>query len=98
MFNPGKFLFCRDDTVCVKYSYGPLCDHVLVREVGVFCSFAPNCDVAVNHPMNYVSTHNFMFCNNPKADGYFPGIISKGKVPSQRRIIIGRDVWIGKTQ
>ncbi len=95
-------------TKCGKYSYGPLCNHFWVEEVGAFSSFAPGTDVVENHPVQYISVHAFMYsdkdCFNyfEKYDNYhdriwyFPGIRPKAKAHKMRRIRIGNDVWLGK--
>lgn len=91
-----------------KYSYGPLCNHWLVEEVGAFCSFAPGSDVVENHPVQYISTHAFMYCDKSCSEliedygqykerpWYFPGIMPKAESHKYRRITIGNDVWFGK--
>lgn len=95
-------------TRCGKYSYGPLCSHWLVEEVGAFCSFAPGSDVVENHPVQYISTHAFMYCDKNCSElienyeqykdrpWYFSGIVPKAKVHKYRRIIVGNDVWFGR--
>lgn len=98
----------RLNTSCGKYSYGSLCNHIYVEKVGAFCSFAKGVDVAINHPLTYLSTHPFMYCdeacsnvfekydNCKEEDCYFPGVKPKGKVPGLHRITIGNDVWLGQ--
>lgn len=90
-----------------KYSYGPLCNHVLVEEVGAFCSFAAGTDVLRNHPTQYISTHPFLYygttANNiykkyedyKDRPWYFDEVSPKGTDEKTRRIIIGHDVWLG---
>ena len=94
-------------TECGRYCYGPLCNHNLVKSVGSFCSFAPGSDVVPNHPINYISTHPFLYGNNTpdrmnkKYDDfkdenwYFPGIIPRGFTHKTKKITIGNDVWLG---
>lgn len=93
---------------CGKYSYGPLCDHWLVESVGAFCSFAPGTDVVENHPINYISTHPFLYYggetdrihvkwNELKGQrAYFEGIMPKGDNYRLHKIKIGNDVWLGR--
>lgn len=97
-------------TKCGKYSYGPLVDHVLVEEVGAFCSFAGGTDVVANHPTDYVTTHA-MICHDKKISSifrnyedcegqpwHFPGVHpdSQTRIKNLRKIHIGNDVWLGK--
>ncbi len=94
-------------TMAGKYSYGPLCDHWLVEKIGAFCSTAYGADVVENHPVQYISTHPFMYAggtndewkylnNNPAEPWFFPGITPHGFHYKRKRIIIGNDVWIGR--
>lgn len=95
-------------TRCGKHSYGPLCNHWLVEEVGAFCSFAIGADVVGNHPIEYISTSPFMYRDESvnavfgkwdeyKNDvAYVEGIKPKAKVERLRRIKIGNDVWLGR--
>ncbi len=104
-------VFCKmggngSNTICGKYSYGPLCDHPLVARVGAFCSFAYGVNVLPNHPTQYISTHDFVFHGNANGNNitpydkfvneswYFEGIEPQGLV-DLRRITIGNDVWLG---
>ena len=92
---------------CGKYSYGPLCDHWLVERVGAFCSFARGTEVVENHPIQYISTHPFLYHSSHASDLYhsyneynkqlwfFPGIEPMGKQHKFRKITIGNDVWLG---
>lgn len=94
-------------TKCGKHSYGPLCNHWLVEEVGAFCSYAIGSDVVGNHPIEYISTSPFMYrdeSGNPvfakweaykDSAEYVEGIRPKAKVERLRRIKIGNDVWLG---
>lgn len=72
-------------TECGKYSYGPLCNHWLVKKVGAFSSFAAGTDVVENHPTQYISTHPFLYYGNAefidkeydaysKAEWFFPDV------------------------
>lgn len=95
-------------TSCGKYSYGPLCNHWLVRKVGSFCSFAPGTSVVQNHPIRYVSTHPFLYYGSQASDiynpyneynaapWYFPNVEPKGKQHKFNKITIGNDVWLGE--
>lgn len=94
-------------TKCGKHSYGPLCNHELVEEVGAFCSFAQGTSVLRSHPTEYLSTHPIIYqdinCNSiypPYQDiedneWAIKGIVPKGKNERLRRITIGNDVWLG---
>lgn len=98
-------------TQCGKYSAGPLCNHMMVESVGAFCTFAPGTDAVENHPIQYISTHFFMYGGTEKSEfeffpcyddwerinpAYFDGITPKGKVHKFSRSVIGNDVWLGK--
>lgn len=95
-------------TRCGKYSYGPLCEHVLVESCGAFCSFADGVDVLRNHPTEYISTHPFLYhdsgCNKiyekyeecKNFPWYFEGVSPKGENVKLKRITIGNDVWLGR--
>lgn len=85
-------------TQCGKYSYGPLCDHQLVKSVGAFCSFAIGCDVTANHPVDLISSHPFLYnsSNEVFARWYFPNVKPRDYVRKLSRIKIGNDVWLGK--
>lgn len=99
----------RHYTICGKYSYGPLTKHRWVEKVGAFCSFAAGCDVVINHPIEYVSSHPFLyygafegvpyegFKNCPL---YFPGVKPHGNLHktngNKLEVTIGNDVWLGK--
>lgn len=69
-------------TKCGKYSYGPLCNHWLVKSAGAFSSFAAGTDAVPNHAMQYISTHPFMYTEDYETycgeRYYFPGVIPKG--------------------
>lgn len=94
-------------TIRGRYSYGPLCNHWLVKSVGNFCSFAVGCDVTENHPMSLISTHPFLYAgydsifgysydDYKNADWHLDGVTPKGHVEKLSRIEIGNDVWLGK--
>ncbi len=89
-----------------KYSYGHLCDHWLVEEVGAFTSIASS-DVVPNHAIDYISTSGFIYVGSeydkvhkPYKDykekkWYFDGVEPKGKAKNLNKIKIGNDVWLG---
>ena len=99
-------------TICGKYSFGPLCNHVFVERVGAFCSFATGCVAVINHSTRYISTHPFVSPHIalPSSGGgwesnyqdfkeepwFFPGVIPHGIVDKMERSIIGNDVWLGR--
>ncbi len=98
-------------TICGRHSYGPLCSHHLVESVGSFSCFAVGTDVVVNHPVDMISVHPFMYAGEPMGfdyegfkinspQWYIPGIFPRGSVhktkDNRRRIAIGSDVWLGK--
>lgn len=106
LFEIGRM---RHYTICGKYSYGPLTKHRWVEKVGAFCSFAAGCDVVINHPIEYVSLHPFLYFGEfdgvPYEDYkdsplYFPGVKPHGKLhkttSDKLEITIGNDVWLGK--
>ncbi|SHJ04853.1 Acetyltransferase (isoleucine patch superfamily) [Anaerovibrio lipolyticus DSM 3074] len=108
LWNPKNW----ERTVCGKHSYGPLCNHPLVKQVGAFCSFAAGVDVVNNHNIDLISTSPFLvgsggfegvegFKDVPydawKGEKwYIPDIKPLGKVPNVKRITIGNDVWLGE--
>ena len=96
-------------TICGKYSSGSLCEHPYVEKVGAFCSFAYGVDVVMNHPVDMISTHPFLYYSTEKAgiykeyddnadqQWYFPGVSPRGAYTYRdRRITIGNDVWLGR--
>lgn len=96
-------------TKCGKYSYGPLCNHRFVESVGAFCSFAGGSDVTENHPVDYISTHPFLYAGKEansvfpnkyeeyqKSAWYFPNVKPRAHVKKLSRIKIGNDVWLGR--
>lgn len=91
-----------------KYSYGPLCENVLVKSIGNFTSSAFGATCVPNHPMDYITSHPFLFYGEDvyallgyemqevkKRRSYFEGGTHKAKLPKTRKITIGSDVWIG---
>ncbi len=96
-------------TQCGKYSAGPLCNHWLVERVGAFSSFGEGCDVVLNHTVEYISTHGFLYAGQEttpvlptsyldmkNAAWYFPGVTPRQCAHKANRITIGNDVWLGK--
>lgn len=98
----------KEMTRCGKYSYGPLCNHLLVESVGAFCSFATGSDAVENHAVKYISTHPFLYYGSD-IDIVHEGFIKEGRdtplrmagckprgsAHKLRRIKIGNDVWLG---
>lgn len=80
---------------CGKYSYGALCNNELVESIGAFSSLAHSAAAVVNHPINLLSTHPFLYWDVPNTDGYFPGVMHKKEVRTIKKSRIGNDVWIG---
>lgn len=87
-----------------KCSYGPLAKpHFLVESVGAFCSFAEGCDVVLNHPTEFVSTHPFMYLepdekdhsNRKNWEAYLPRINCQ-YFRNDNKTRIGNDVWLGR--
>jgi len=84
-----------------KFSYGPISDvgglyQHEVESMGKFCSIAVGACVVPNHPLNYVSTHEFMY-----SSAHFPQIkIDNRGVKwtdiNPQKTKIGNDVWIGR--
>lgn len=98
-------------TKCGKYSYGPLCNHNLVESVGSFCSFAAGVNAVVNHAVDYITTHPFIYHSSAistifekdyagyrNEPWYFEGVLPKGtvQVRNLKKSKIGSDVWLGK--
>lgn len=86
-----------------KYSYGSLCHHWLIEKVGAFCSFAIGCEAVENHPMEYISTHPFLYWGGENDSMHstphpwnMEGVVPKGTVQKYKKSIIGNDVWLGK--
>lgn len=44
-----------------KYSSGLLCNNPWIESIGDFCSFAVGTDVLMNHPIEYITTHNIVY-------------------------------------
>lgn len=100
----------RRITICGKHSFGPLCSHWLVESVGSFCSFAPGANVVINHSIDLISTHPFLYYS--EAEGiiyedykdeygyYISGVKPRGRryktTDNRLRITIGNDVWLGE--
>ncbi len=97
-------------TKCGKYSYGPLCNHRYVESVGAFCSFANGTDVVINHAMDYISTHPFIYYDksvcqyfdrySDHKDDRWYFYLGESKKPMAssvkvKRVVIGNDVWLG---
>ncbi|MCR5356773.1 MAG: hypothetical protein K6E63_05140 [Lachnospiraceae bacterium] len=94
-------------TKCGKFSYGPLCKHFLVEEIGSFTSVAEGTDVVPNHAMGYISTHPMIYWSPSNGEGmtpyedckgadwYFEGVKPLGKA-DRKKIKVGNDVWIGR--
>lgn len=89
---------------CGKYSYGPLCELCdnessllkLVEEVGAFSSFACGATVVVNHPLDAISTHPFLYWDVPNTGGYFPDVPHRPEIRRIKKSRIGNDVWLGQ--
>ncbi len=92
-----------------KYSYGALCkNHIFIKRIGAFCSFAEGAEVVGNHETHFISTHpmfyegksvkglEYDYLNAKCCDWYFSDVIPKGMVEENRRITIGNDVWLGR--
>lgn len=93
-----------------KYSYGPLCNNILVEAVGSFSSIALGSQAVGNHPTDLISTAPFLYygaegedmypetySESYYRDWYFPGVNPKAGVNHKfKRSIIGNDVWIGR--
>lgn len=97
-----------------KYSGGSSLvygDHPFIKSIGAFTSIAYGCEVVPNHPMEYISTHPFLYGTNRIGESeyegeheyeifsnerwYFPGIKPQGH-NYVKRITIGNDVWLGR--
>lgn len=91
-----------------KYSSGPLCDNWWVESVGAFCSFASGTAVLMNHPIEYITTHNIIYGGGYRFFGefndsdynkkkwYFGNINPHGNFYKTKRVKIGNDVWLGQ--
>jgi acetyltransferase-like isoleucine patch superfamily enzyme len=79
--------------------FGKSCE-IRDSDIGNYCSISA--EVIINpmqHPLNYLSTHSFVFGDN----GGFRNVESFGRVKTQpvykvarKRVEIGHDVWIGR--
>lgn len=78
------------------YSYVNMNSFVLRADIGKYCSIASHVHIGPgNHPMNFVTTHPFMFLRN--FGHLIPSDDEKIVTQRERRsIIIGNDVWIGQ--
>lgn len=96
-------------TLVGKYSYGPLCkNHRYIKSIGAFCSFAEGADVVLNHPLEYITTHPFIYAGKiveeveneyidyKEMPWYFPNVEPKTQKKINKRITIGNDVWLGR--
>lgn len=74
-----------------KYTYGLWAAEIAPKtKIGAFCSIAPNVKIGLmNHPMEYVSTHPFLYY---KDRGFVTEDI---QIPQKSAPIIDDDVWIG---
>jgi len=81
---------------CGKYSYGSLCNNELVESIGAFSSIASTVQAVVNHPVNALSTHPFLYWDRPDTVGYFPGVSHRTEIREIRKSRIGNDVWLGQ--
>lgn len=82
-----------------KHSYGPLCDlcnSSFLESIGAFSSLAVGATVVVNHPVNAISTHPFLYWDVPDTVGYFPGVAHRPKIRPIKKARIGNDVWLGQ--
>lgn len=101
-------------TIIGKYSGGSAIasgNHPFIKSIGAFSSFAEGVEVVPNHPMNYISTHTFLYGANRSGETeyeepftydmfsdfpwFFPGVIPQGACYA-KRITIGNDVWLGR--
>lgn len=74
-----------------RYTYGYNPNEISAGTyIGSFCSFASGIKIGrMNHPINYVSTHPFLYYSNR-------GFIEGDKtIPQKDHVIIEDDVWIG---
>ncbi|WP_391120346.1 CatB-related O-acetyltransferase [Psychrobacillus sp. L3] len=87
------------------YGYEKHCfPNSTLKEIGAFTSINESARIGeVNHPLNFISTHPFLYTPKDKILGYegVPGILDKKDtidvydISSNEEIIIGNDVWIG---
>lgn len=90
-----------------KFSYGyekHCFPNSLLKEIGSFTSINNSVLIGeVNHPLNFISTHPFLYTPKDEILGYegVPGILPENEVidvfdiSSNGNIVIGNDVWIG---
>lgn len=73
-----------------KYTYGYSLNNIARgTRIGAFCSIAPGVSIGLmNHPMQYVSTHPFLYYKSR-------GFIEKDRDLPIENVTIGDDVWIG---
>lgn len=102
------------ETIIGKYSGGDSVadiNYPFIKAIGAFTSIAAGFAVVPNHPMNYISTHPFLYGANRSGEKeyedlftydmfsaqrwYFPGIEPQGSCYA-KRITIGNDVWLGR--
>lgn len=88
------------ETKVGKYTYGY--KHLLksgatISSIGSFCSINATAQVVVNHPLNFVSTHPFMYSDGPHGPERIYSRIQgfKKSLYVDRAVCIGNDVWIG---
>lgn len=110
----NRFQMKLKKTVVGKYSGGESIadiNYPFIKSIGAFTSIAGGFAVVPNHPMNYISTHPFLYGANRSGEAeyegsftydmfsdqrwYFPDIEPKG-VCYAKRITIGNDVWLGR--
>lgn len=81
-----------------KYSYdykGSFMKSALVESIGAFCCFARGSTPVINHPLNAISIHDFLYYGNPKGAGYFAGVQHRPEIRKKKKSRIGNDVWLG---
>lgn len=86
-----------------KYSDRPMLDPRAVKSVGAFCSFAEGVSIVLNHPVDRVTSHHFIFADNYSArkQDECNNLIPKGSRllsvnTINKKTVIGNDVWIGR--
>lgn len=97
------------ETQIGKYSYGPICcNHILIEEIGAFCSFAKGVDAVPNHEMRFLTTHdiisagkmepgsNIAYTNYYGNKWYLEGVCPHDNIKKRKRSKIGNDVWLGR--
>lgn len=95
-----------------KYTYGYeglLNDFPIAKSIGNFCSINYTARIVANHPMNFITTSNYLYTfggidweDIDTVNDSFKGLLSEenapyvGFVPTDNRfVIIGNDIWIG---